>query len=53
MSGDGFSCFDLPDPLGRVCVGICMGEAASRHLEMELIVDMNPKDFIGRCVSWS
>ncbi|WRT63449.1 uncharacterized protein IL334_000354 [Kwoniella shivajii] len=30
--GDGFMHFDLPDPLGRVAVGICM--------------DMNPKDFI-------
>ncbi|WWD22277.1 hypothetical protein CI109_106768 [Kwoniella shandongensis] len=30
--GDGFVHFDLPEPLGRVAVGICM--------------DMNPKDFI-------
>jgi len=24
--GDGFSYFDLPEPLGRVSIGICMGE---------------------------
>ncbi|WVW81583.1 hypothetical protein I302_103578 [Kwoniella bestiolae CBS 10118] len=30
--GDGFMHFDLPEPLGRVAVGICM--------------DMNPKDFV-------
>ncbi|ORY31960.1 carbon-nitrogen hydrolase [Naematelia encephala] len=30
--GDGFTHFDLPEPLGRVAIGICM--------------DMNPKDFI-------
>ncbi|WWC67031.1 uncharacterized protein I206_100938 [Kwoniella pini CBS 10737] len=30
--GDGFCHFDLPEPLGRVAVGICM--------------DMNPKDFL-------
>ncbi|WVR03299.1 hypothetical protein IAU60_000290 [Kwoniella sp. DSM 27419] len=30
--GDGFVHFDLPEPLGRVALGICM--------------DMNPKDFI-------
>ena len=33
---------------GYVWVGLL-----PRHLEMELIVDMNPKDFIGRCVSCS
>ncbi|RXK37312.1 protein N-terminal amidase [Tremella mesenterica] len=30
--GDGFRYFDLPEPLGRVAIGICM--------------DMNPRDFI-------
>ncbi|WVQ81021.1 hypothetical protein IAT38_003128 [Cryptococcus sp. DSM 104549] len=30
--GEGFTHFDLPEPLGRVAVGICM--------------DMNPKDFV-------
>ena len=27
--GDGFTHFDLPEPLGRVGVGICMGEPYS------------------------
>ncbi|GMK54256.1 hypothetical protein CspeluHIS016_0108420 [Cutaneotrichosporon spelunceum] len=31
-AGDGFTYFDLPEPLGRVCIGICM--------------DLNPRDFI-------
>lgn len=29
--GSGFQYFDLPEPLGRVAVGICMGALTNRH----------------------
>lgn len=51
FTGDGFTHFDLPAPLGRVALGICMGQQNSFHDDCTpvdvCVLDMNPKDFVG------
>ncbi len=32
-AGDGFKIFDLPQPLGRVAIGICMGPSRRDRME--------------------
>ncbi|KAJ9095679.1 hypothetical protein QFC21_005551 [Naganishia friedmannii] len=51
--GDGFKVFDLPPPLGRTAIGICMGTSISFasfgkmiSLTHKRAIDMNPKDFL-------
>jgi protein N-terminal amidase len=47
-AGDGFKVYDLPPPLNRTVLGICMGMFC-RLIEMQsadTLTDMNPKDFI-------
>lgn len=44
--GDGFAFFDLPEPLGRVAVGICMGVLCYCR-KGRLHADINPEDFVG------